>query len=170
LTLATPVAGLRFGASADLRKLHNRSSDTGHKDTWTAAAYASYQATEKLSLHFRGEFVRDSAAALGFGRTREITTDDLTGDVILDESGIEGAGRAEVLALTATAQYDLWKNVISRLEVRWDHGCNGQFFGGARELDSDVITKAGTTGSTLREFGPSKKNEVLVAANLIYKF
>jgi hypothetical protein len=23
-------------------------------------------------------------------------------------------------------QYDLWKNVLSRLEVRWDHAANGQ--------------------------------------------
>ena len=30
---------------------------------------------------------------------------------------------------TATAQYNLWVNVISRLEFRWDHVEHGNFFG-----------------------------------------
>ena len=33
--------------------------------------------------------------------------------------------------MTATVQYDLWKNVISRLELRWDHSLTGMdAFGG----------------------------------------
>ena len=55
--------------------------------------------------------------------------------------------------LTETVQYDLWKNVISRLEFRWDHSASGQdAYGGT------------TVGS------PSLKNVFLVAANIIYKF
>jgi hypothetical protein len=61
----------------------------------------------------------------------------------------------EVFALTESVQYDLWKNVLSRLEVRWDHSLNGTAaYGG------------GTSGNP----GPSLKNAVLVAANIIYKF
>ena len=56
--------------------------------------------------------------------------------------------------ITATVEYDLWANVMSRLEVRWDHNAGGvgPAFGG---------TTAGA---------PTKNNEVLIAANLIYKF
>ena len=61
---------------------------------------------------------------------------------------------SKAFALTETVQYDLWKNVISRLEFRWDHSANGQnAYGGT------------TAGSA-----PGLKNAFLVAANLIYKF
>jgi hypothetical protein len=58
------------------------------------------------------------------------------------------------LALTATAQYDLWKNVVSRLELRWDHSVSGQETWGGSAEDSE----------------PSLKNEWMLAANVIYKF
>jgi len=58
-----------------------------------------------------------------------------------------------VFAATATAQYDLWKNVISRVEFRWDHGSNGKFFGN---------TGASST--------PTRRNAYLLAAQVIYKF
>jgi len=59
----------------------------------------------------------------------------------------------KVLALTATFDYALWANVTSRLEARWDHAADGSHpFGGTA-------------------FGvPTKKNELMLAANLIYKF
>ena len=66
----------------------------------------------------------------------------------------------EVLALTGTLQYDLWKNVLSRLEVRWDHaiegpaGCGGKVTGPA----------------SLVSGGGNQKEAVMIAANLIYKF
>ena len=55
-------------------------------------------------------------------------------------------------ALTATAQYDLWKNVVSRLELRWDHAESATLFGG-----STVNT-------------PTRRNAYMLAANVIYKF
>ena len=76
-----------------------------------------------------------------FGLTYDPATDTFTSDP------------AKILALTATVQYDLWKNVISRLEVRWDHSLTGNdTFGG---------TVAGE---------PSLKNAWMLAANVIYKF
>jgi Putative beta-barrel porin-2, OmpL-like. bbp2 len=57
-----------------------------------------------------------------------------------------------IYAVTATAQYDLWKNVISRVEFRWDHVEHGLAFGGT------------TTGT------PTRENAYLLAANVIYKF
>ena len=59
---------------------------------------------------------------------------------------------AHVFEATATAQYDLWKNVITRVEFRWDHGSNGQFFGGTTPLD------------------PNRRNAYMLAAQAIYKF
>jgi len=63
----------------------------------------------------------------------------------------------EVIALTGTVQYDLWANVVSRLEIRWDHSAQGgDAFGGVGQAGSGSL--------------PDKKNEVLIAANVIYKF
>jgi hypothetical protein len=52
----------------------------------------------------------------------------------------------------------LWANVISRIEVRWDKnaGSGGPAFGGV--------------GSPGTGVAPEKNNEVLIAANVIYKF
>jgi hypothetical protein len=74
------------------------------------------------------------------------------------------AGRAEwldvvnngrIFETTLTAQYDLWKNVISRVEFRWDHGDNGKFFG------SNSNTSSGL---------PTRRNAFMLAAQVIYKF
>ena len=58
------------------------------------------------------------------------------------------------MAWTATAQYDLWKNVISRVELRWDHSLSGQ----------------GTWGKVDDEGNGSRRNEFMAALNVIYKF
>jgi len=144
-TMNTPVSALKLGAAVDYVGIHdkNRTYNINGGDTdfqgdgtaWAAALYASFQATEKLSLHVRGEFLDDSA--------------DLVGDA--SELGL---ARAKVWSGTATAQYDLWKNVISRVEFRWDHGDNGMFFGGANA----------STGN------PDRRNAYMVAAQVIYKF
>ena len=58
------------------------------------------------------------------------------------------------MGLTGTVQYDLWKNVLSRLELRWDHAADGnEAYGG----EGTVAT-------------PNRKNAYLLAANVIYKF
>lgn len=137
-TLATPVTGLKLGAAFDYADSHGQSGGafTGAvgNDLYAIGLYASYQATEKLSLHARGELatsLNDAGAVAGFGSL--------------------GKDNAQLWSLTGTVQYDLWQNVISRLEVRWDHGDEFTYF----------------SGST----GPfTQKNSVLVAANIIYKF
>jgi hypothetical protein len=127
-TIATPVTGLRLGAAWD--RLNVDTSVAGTKlegDIWTIAGYASFQATEKLSLHGRFEYA----------------TGDLDQPISIGNS---------LYAFTATAQYDLWKNVLSRVEFRWDHIEHGVAFGG---------TSAGN---------PTLSNAFMLAANLIYKF
>lgn len=129
-TLATPVAGLRLGAAYDhVSNFGSFAAGTGLGGYAAAASvYASFQATEKMSLHARAEYAKAS---------------------------VPGVNDPKIFALTGTVQYDLWQNVISRLEVRWDHA-NSEIFGGS------------TPG-----FGPGgahEKNAVMVAANLIYRF
>ncbi len=53
------------------------------------------------------------------------------------------------MEVTASVQYDLWKNVLTRAEFRWDHALNGSDPWGA---------------------APSLDNAYLVALNIIYKF
>jgi hypothetical protein len=144
LTLATPVEGLRLGASLDVLDVHGASGET-----WAAALYASFQATEKLSVHARAEYLRDR------GDQRIFAVRDIDGDVI-------GAVAPEkVLALTGTVQYDLWQNVISRLEVRWDHSLSGGGVWGGRTAADGFADEAGDG---------RLKNAWLLAANVIYKF
>jgi hypothetical protein len=139
-TVATPVTGLRAGASFDYLDLHPLNNDD-----YSIAGYLSYQATEKLSFHARVEYFKDNAGVL-FSP--------------VNAARLGNTGKAEVLALTATAQYDLWKNVISRLELRWDHSLLGNdIFGG---------TTAGNPNANGQ--GQGAKNAWLLAANVIYKF
>jgi hypothetical protein len=135
-TISTPITALKLGASMDFLDHHNNTdvnTATGggiNGTTWAWALYASFQATEKLALNLRGEYVDNRSDALGAAN-------------IVDNN---------IYEFTATAQYDLWKNVLSRIEFRWDHVDQTQAFGG---------TTAGT---------PSRDNAFLIAANVIYKF
>ena len=142
-TIATPVTGLRLGAAWDLLNIDNTpnsgpfAATKNEADIWSIAGYASFQATEKLSFHGRVEYVTGDIDK-GFGSV-----------------GVGPFGRANsIYAVTATAQYDLWKNVLSRVEFRWDHVEHGQAFGAA-----DPNTGA-----------PTRSSAFMLAANIIYKF
>ncbi len=102
-TLNTPVAGLKAGVAFDY--VDNKGGGNGadgnyEDDAWIVGVYASYQATEKLSLHARAEYGDLKFSDVSIGATDK--------------------GHEYITSLTGTVQYDLWKNVISRLEVRWD--------------------------------------------------
>ena len=130
-TVATPVKGLRLGASFDYLAIHDLDGET-----WAVGCYASYQATEKLSLHVRGEYLRDRGEQKFF------------------VDGVGATNPDKVLGVTGTIQYDLWKNVLSRLELRWDHSLTGD----------------GIWGGTNPDANGTLKNEVLMLANITYKF
>lgn len=136
-TLATPVTGLRVGGAFDIMSVdttYDAAADTEvNADIETIAGYISYQATEKLSLHGRAEWVHM--------------------DVDSPAIGVANFGPSDnFYALTATAQYDLWQNVISRLEFRWDRTDDGKAFGEDNNGNAD------------------RRNAFLIAANVIYKF
>ena len=141
-TVATPVTGLRLGAAFDYLNYQEMSRMVNGNDislnpyALAVAGYLSYQATEKLSFHVRAEYTEEKF------------------DLEIDgRAGLGRPRKAKIIALTGTVQYDLWKNVISRVELRWDHCCNGQDMFG---------------GSTAGE--PDRKNAYVLAANVIYKF
>jgi len=93
--------------------------------------YTTFQVTEKFSVSGRGEYFTQSHSNGGVGLP------------------------AKVIAFTATAQYDLWKNVLSRLELRWDHQADGT----GKAYGGTVAAAPGT-----------RRNAYEVIANIAYKF
>lgn len=161
-TINLPVPNLTIGAAWDsINHCDVGGVDTGYM--YTVAGYATYKFTDKCSLHLRGEYGKGAAlAALGGATTAS--------------PGAANAGTTfnnipftKVIAVTGTLQYDLWANVISRLEVRWDHAADGSspFGGTVSAASADAAAALAGTAS-----GPTgdKKNDVMVAANLIFKF
>jgi hypothetical protein len=138
-TMATPVEGLKLGIAYDYLDSHRGSGPETGSDIWAASIYASYQATEKLSFHVRGELATGLDSSV-FG-------------LDANENLVAQTDNTQIWSLTGTVQYDLWKNVISRLEVRWDWGDEGQYF-----------------FATSNGVGDDRRNTFLVAANVIYKF
>jgi len=148
-TINTPVDTLKAGFSFDYLHIGDQANDVantiGSGDMYALAFYLSCQASEKLSFHLREEYFWWD---IGTGENA----------AILDAGGIA----TKVLATTATIQYDLWKNVISRLEFRWDHDADGSGDAGA---GGGTLAYGGTTPGT-----GDRKNAYLIAANFIYKF
>jgi len=89
-SMNTPITGLQLGIAWDHLNID------GAVDTDAIALYTSYEATKKLKVNTRVDYV-----------------DGGTG-------GIVGGG-VEALGTTVTADYALWENVLTRAEVRWDH-------------------------------------------------
>jgi len=141
-TVNTPVTGLKAGVAFDYMDVHNTSGET-----WCAGAYVAFQATEKLSFYGRAEYLRDRGDQKLFVKTVPDPTDPAT--LITVKSAPD-----KVMEITTTAQYDLWKNVMTRLELRWDHSLSGEGVWGQTEVTG--------TGSL--------KNEIALIANIIYKF
>jgi len=153
MTLNTPVTGLKLGASYEYVDTQAQNLGPGLVNvpqTWAddIAGYISYQATEKLSIHGRAEILWETKAQAG---------------------GAAGAyfgpivGPDKILALTGTVQYDLWKNVLSRLEIRWDHDLTGG--------NPNSPEYYGANGTTIRGFTQGTLvNSWVLAANIVYKF
>jgi hypothetical protein len=136
-TLNTPLKGLKVGAAYDYAGVSSQPL-SGSSYANAVAVYASYQATEKLSLHARGEYASSDA---------------------MTASGTPLLGARRVFAATGTLQYDLWKNVLSRIEFRWDHAADG----------SEAYGGTPVAGSTTPVPG-TKKNSYILLANISYKF
>ncbi len=134
VTLNTPIKGWRFGGAYDYA-----SRTKGRPDAWAASIYSSYDLTEKASLHLRGEYAQTDSNAFGTAPDGPIPNGD-----------------SELLGVTATLQYKLWKDVISRLEFIWDHQA------GAAQMNG--------FGGEAPSTGGSQRNRYTVALNVIYRF
>jgi hypothetical protein len=128
VTVPTPITALKVGASYDYLDNHS-----GGGEAWVGALYGSFQANDKLSFNLRGEYLQDDAG-------------------ILYSFNSPGVRRNTAEEVTATVQYQLWANVLSRVEFRWDHVEHGNSFG------------ANAAGNAFRD------NDFLLALNLIYQF
>ncbi|MBI3191718.1 MAG: outer membrane beta-barrel protein, partial [Pedosphaera parvula] len=141
-TVPTPIESLKVGVAWD----HSQQAPTTAVNTSDAdaiAGYVSWQATEKLKLNLRADYLDDGRDLLGFGASG-----------LGAAAGAAGASAfaGEYFAATVTVDYALWANVISRLEYRWDHDLSGgRHFPGA-------------TAAT------GVNNANLLALNVIYKF
>ncbi len=139
--LKTPVEGLSVGVSYDYR---GSSVDKAHLTPSTHASavslYTSYKATEKLKLNLRAEYATGSEATW----------------YVSDPFFTNPDRRNELIGITGTVDYSLWANVISRVEVRWDHALTG----GSRV--------PGGVGNV--PFGINDRNAISLALNVIYKF
>lgn len=160
-TLKTGIQGLTLGASWDsVNHMDVDGADTGY--AMAVAGYASFKLTDKASIHIRGEYARGAALGALADLYNGTAGTDFSG------SGFGGNPLHKVIAVTGTFQYDLWQNVISRLEVRWDHQADGgaDAFGG-KSFASEGFEVAGPAFESIEG---TKRNEITVAANLIYKF
>ncbi len=155
-TVNTPLTGLSFGAAWDnISDADVGGYDVGNFDS--IAGYASYKFNDKQpgqegfsSLNARFEYASGSALEGLWA---------INNGYIPPASDIAFAGHSAVIALTGTFEYDLWANVMSRLEVRWDHVAGDANPGNSGDALGGEVVGA-----------PNKLNEVLIAANVIYKF
>jgi len=143
LSLPTPIKEVTLGFAYDFA---DRVADMGaNQNTYAQAVsgYITYQITEKLRLNTRAEFANASSTAGGVWLTPTAPWSSNEVD------GYNIGSRERLFALTGTLEYQLWDNVVSRLEALWDHNLIG-------------------TGST----GPfnGNNNSVLLMANIAYKF
>lgn len=140
-TVPTPMNALKFGAAFDYLDLHNAharlgwgpGTSVGNSDSsvWNVALYANFQVNDKLSFNARGERMEFNTGGRVFGN-----------------------GRPAMDEVTLTAQYAIWANVLSRVELRWDHLENVQAFDQAAYSSGD----------------PTHANAYMLALNLIYQF
>jgi hypothetical protein len=146
-TVNTPITNVKVGAGWDYAFLGPNNIGIGalpHHSGYQGAfgLYLSWQVTEKLGLFTRGEYFAESGYLAGTVGTAAVP------------GGLGIAGEAaSAFDVTQTLQYDLWKNVLARLEFRWDHAEHGNGFGGV------------ATGAPA-----NAQNAFLLAANFIYKF
>jgi len=129
ITLPTPVAALKFGASFDYLNARDVSANE-----WAAAIYGTYQFNDKLSLNLRAEYFDSKGIN--------------TSGAYLSAPGVFDGQAQE---LTATVQYALWANVLTRLEFRWDH---------ADHTDIGYVSNVGTY----------QQDAFLLAAQAVYTF
>jgi hypothetical protein len=125
-TLPTPNANLKVGAAFDYETAYNSNNP------WALAGYVNFQASPKMSLNGRIEWAKNYLSTV---------------------QGIGGLpSNQNAVALTGTVQYNLWANVLTRAEIRWDHASHDIF------------------GGNLNGSGNLQDNAVMIALQAVYQF
>jgi hypothetical protein len=138
-TLNSPWKDVTFGAAFDyVQNVGGTSyaiSPTAavHLDDYIYGLYNTIKVTDKLSFNTRGEFWE------------------------VDAKSGASQGSDEGVSLTETVEYDLWANVVSRLEIRYDKVINSDY---ANYIG--YVLPTGTTTDFAGSYG--------VYANVVYKF
>ena len=87
-----------------------------NRDVWALAGYLSYQMDAKSAFNARLDYVNVEST-------------------VLDED-------AQFLSLTGTLAHNMWENVLTRLEVRWDHSLKSDFDSLVGDNNGDAVTVA----------------------------
>ncbi len=141
-TLNSPWKDVTFGVAFDYVQNFGGLGNYGpnnnaHLNEYIIGVYNTIKVTYKLSFNSRAEYWEVDA-----------------------HSGSGYVGGDGGIALTETVEYDLWANVISRLEVRYDK-CTSGLDNGGEGTDVSILPNGVTV---------SNNSSVGVYANLIYKF
>lgn len=104
VTVPTPNDALKFGAAFDYLNARDISGNE-----WVLGVYSTYQFNDKLSLNLRFETLDDKGV-----NSSGLWTSNPANPTVNNKAQ----------EITATLQYALWANVLTRLEVRWDHSDN----------------------------------------------
>lgn len=124
-TMNLPVEGLTLGGAWDYAQDANAAAASGgSSDAYAVALYLGYT-KEKWTANLRADYTQATSG------TYYVSPGD----------------RNELGSLTGTIGYNLWENVLTRLEARWD-----------RALSGDT------------PFGNSDENAFTLALNAAYKF
>jgi len=136
LTLNTPWKQFTGGAAFDFAQNYAGGYEVAgfhySENILALGLYGTYKATDKLSFSGRGEYVEGDE----YG------------------NGTYG-GSANLVEVTGTVEYDLWANVQTRVEARWDQNLSG----------SDALP-----GSLAGFLTTDQRDSVGLYANVIYKF
>lgn len=139
--LQTPlfVEGLALGVAYDYRENYSAGwpaqfflpPGPSHSYASATSVYLTYKITE-WSFNVRAEYARASAGNTIFAARSDFGS----------SKPMFGGNDEKFLGITTTVGYELWKNVMSRVEFRWDHDCAGgvPVFGTAAEPQQDSLT------------------------------
>ncbi len=145
-TLNTPWKQLTTGFAFDY--VHNYlggiepGGTPAYANVTVFGLYGTFKATDKLSLNARGEYLWGEGNYAG-----------------------NYAGGGDLMEFTGTVEYDMWANVIARLELRWDHILDKAGEGYTGEGSGLLSSSLGDT-----PIGSKYLSSVGLYANVIYKF
>lgn len=136
-TLSTPIKALKVGAALDYLNVGNTDFGTGDYNYYTWAG-AIYASYQ----------INDKASLNG-------------------RYDYWKYGSQNYDSLTADLQYNLWANVITRLEARWDHAEHGDGFGGTDPYYYGYYT---SYDNYAYSGDANKENAFMLALQVIYQF